>query len=62
MNEKVNLTKNIDFNFSFPMQTKENLHHLKVPLVIPLNDSVSELVQRLVTSLKLPPYVEEGKF
>lgn len=61
MNENIHLSKNMDFHFSFPMRTKENQHHLKVPIVIPLNDSVPELVQRLVTSLKLPPYVEEGK-
>lgn len=61
MNENIRLSKNIDFQFSFPMRTKENQHHLKVPIVIPLSDSVPELVQRLVTSLKLPPYIEEGK-
>lgn len=61
MNENVRLSKNIDFQFSFPMRTKENQYHLKVPIVIPLSDSVPELVQRLVTSLKIPPYVEEGK-
>lgn len=60
MNDNIHPFKNIDFQFSFPMRTKENQHHLKVPIVIPLNDSVPELVQRLVSSLKLPPYIEEG--
>lgn len=55
------VSKQIDFHYTFPMQTKEDIYKLKVPLEIPFTDSTAELVQRLVTSLKLPAYAEEGR-
>lgn len=55
-------SKQVNFHFSFPMRTRADLYHLNVPLEIPFTDSISELVQRLAISLKLPPYVEEGMY
>ncbi|XP_054271407.1 protein C12orf4 homolog [Macrosteles quadrilineatus] len=54
-----NCMKKVEYVFTFPMRTKENMYRLNVPLEIPYTDSISELVQRLVTSFKLPAYVED---
>lgn len=56
----ISVLKEIDFNFSFPMRTREDLYHLKVPIKLPFTESIPEFVQRLAISLKIPPYVEEG--
>jgi hypothetical protein len=56
-----NCVKNVEFTFTFPMRTRDNLYRLKVPLEIPYSDEITELVQRLVTSFKLPAYIEDGE-
>lgn len=56
------VSKQMDFLFTFPLQTREDTSYkLKVPMEIPFTDSIAELVQRLVSSLKLPAYIEEGR-
>uniref|UniRef100_A0A1B6G7P0 Uncharacterized protein n=1 Tax=Cuerna arida TaxID=1464854 RepID=A0A1B6G7P0_9HEMI len=59
MDNNYNPVKQLEFNFAFPMRTREDLYQLKVPVEIPFTESIPELVQRLVSSLKLPPYIEE---
>lgn len=49
-----------EFNFNFPLLTGSEQYRLKVPLHIPFSGCVSELTQRLMSSFKLPAYVEQG--
>lgn len=47
------------FLFKFPTCTTNEEYNLEIPLRIPYNGSVKELMHRIMTSFKLPCYVEK---
>lgn len=47
-----------NFIFKFPTCTSNQEFTLEIPLKIPFNGSVKELVHRIMSSFKLPCYVE----
>jgi hypothetical protein len=49
------------FVFKFPTCTTKQEYKLEVPIYIPYSGSIKELTQRLITSFKLPCYVERGR-
>jgi hypothetical protein len=48
------------FVFKFPTCTTKKEIRLEVPIYIPYSGSIKELTQRLISSFKLPCYVEKG--
>jgi len=49
------------FTFKFPTCTTKQEYKLEVPIHIPYSGSIRELTQRLITSFKLPCYIEKGR-
>jgi len=49
------------FVFKFPTCTTKQEYKLEVPIYIPYSGSIKELTQRLISSFKLPCYVEKGR-
>lgn len=49
------------FVFKFPTCTTKQEYRLEVPIYIPYSGSIKELTQRLISSFKLPCYVEKGR-
>lgn len=49
------------FVFKFPTCTTKQEYKLEVPIYIPYSGSMKELTQRLISSFKLPCYVEKGR-
>jgi hypothetical protein len=47
------------FTFKFPTCTTKQEYKLEVPIHIPYSGSIRELTQRLITSFKLPCYIEK---
>ncbi|XP_021927005.1 protein C12orf4 homolog isoform X2 [Zootermopsis nevadensis] len=47
------------FVFQFPTCTTKQEYRLEVPIYIPYSGSIKELTQRLISSFKLPCYVEK---
>lgn len=47
------------FKFEFPTCTTNEKSSLEIPLKIPFNGSVKELTHRIMSSFKLPCYVEQ---
>ncbi|XP_043283117.1 protein C12orf4 homolog [Venturia canescens] len=50
------------FKFEFPTCTTNDNYTLEIPLKIPFNGSVKELTHRIMSSFKLPCYVEQDLF
>jgi len=50
------------FNFTFSACTTDEKYNLEVPIYIPFRGIIGELTQRLISSFKLPVYVEEGTY
>ncbi|XP_066995758.1 FERRY endosomal RAB5 effector complex subunit 3 isoform X2 [Anabrus simplex] len=46
-------------SFVFPTCTSKDEYCLEVPIHVPFSGSTSELTQRLISTFKLPPYVEK---
>jgi hypothetical protein len=49
------------FVFKFPTCTTKQEYKLEVPIYVPYSGSIKELSQRLISSFKLPCYVEKGR-
>jgi len=49
------------FTFKFATCTTKQEYKLEVPIHIPYSGSIRELTQRLITSFKLPCYIEKGR-
>jgi hypothetical protein len=49
------------FVFKFPTCTTKQEYKLEVPIYMPYSGSIKELTQRLISSFKLPCYVEKGR-
>lgn len=58
-NVYINDGREKEFNFNFPLLSGSEQYRLKIPLHVPFSGCVSELTQRLMSSFKLPAYVEE---
>ncbi|XP_011497590.1 PREDICTED: protein C12orf4 homolog [Ceratosolen solmsi marchali] len=50
------------FIFKFPTCTSNQEYCLKIPLKIPFQGSIIELVYRIMSSFKLPPYVQSDLY
>lgn len=52
-----------NFQFSFPTCTvKELKYELEVPIEIPFKGSTREFTQRLISTFRIPVFVEDGNF
>lgn len=49
------------FIFTFPTCTTQQEYKLQIPLQIPFSGCVIEFTHRLMSSFKLPIYIENGK-